>query len=331
MKILIQLFFLLSQLAGAEPRSIPGLAPQVSVPVHLTFLPKVVTSSENLYLADIARCEGRSKICREISDILLGESPPPGEKSYLSLAQIQAIVLEEFSGIYLTMDGADKVLVSSEGVRINKSALERALRDTLKNLDGFDRKRLRLNRIRVVDHTLIRPGKQNWSFENLEELYGLAEKSFARRTQQIPMVAVNEGVGDRRINILAQFFVEQYIPVPTESIPARVTLEENLFSYQWVPYQHRHLGSLKFILGKSSRRRLAAGQGLRETDLFVPYAVHRGKSIEVLINQGSLKLKSRGKALQSARVGDRLTIALENSKKRVVATLVNRKLAEVNP
>ncbi|NCF76448.1 MAG: flagellar basal body P-ring formation protein FlgA [Proteobacteria bacterium] len=71
------------------------------------------------------------------------------------------------------------------------------------------------------------------------------------------------------------------------------------------------------LVGKVAVRDLIAGQPLRQSDVKAPTVISRGQSVTIKAIEGGLSVTMKGKALGNARVGDRIWVQNERSKKRV--------------
>lgn len=74
---------------------------------------------------------------------------------------------------------------------------------------------------------------------------------------------------------------------------------------------------VKQIVGKVAVRNLVVGEPLRQSDIKAPTLISRGQSVNITSKVGGLTVTMKGKALGSAKAGDRLWVQNQSSNKRV--------------
>ncbi len=334
--LIIILTLLSSNLLGNDKKFLYGVAPQVRIPLKLEFQPSAVLGSDKFYLGDVADCMGSVQLCQQVTSVLIGDSPRAGDKYSITTQHILSLVREEFANISLTTNEIKSVVLNSETIKIHTDELKHAIIKALHALDPSENRRLKLSRVRVPYDFTIWPGSVAWRIYGVENLSEVMNQAVTKRVKPIPLKvsALSHYKGQRSEAegvIYAQFIVEHFVPTLVRNLAVNSILTEDDLEYRWLPLQPNIAVGMDEILGKKNRRRLTIGRPIRLSDLKIPYLVRRGESIDVLVHHGMLQVKSKGKALQPARLGDLITIALNNSKKRIQAKVIGKNLAEVEP
>lgn len=87
--------------------------------------------------------------------------------------------------------------------------------------------------------------------------------------------------------------------------------EINNISFDFIPYQERLLSnyaSMNEIAGKASNRALRAGTYITANMLKEPVLVHRGEIVDIIIDTGSIRLTTKGRARNSGTLGEVISV-----------------------
>ena len=83
-------------------------------------------------------------------------------------------------------------------------------------------------------------------------------------------------------------------------------------------------------LGMSCRRRIHQGQPVFERDLIKHAAVKRGDMVTIVAESGALRVSTAGRAKENGSVGDNIAVINLNSKKVIMAQIVDQSTVRVN-
>lgn len=334
--LILWLALLAATLEGKDKKILHGVAPQVDIPLQLVLSESAVIDSDKFYIADLARCLGSMQICSQVGAVLLGDTLAYGDQHILTKDQIIATIKEEFENISLKVNDIDSVKIKSHKIKANDDSLRVEIEKLLEEFEYMENRRLKLKQLHTPYDFLVWPGDISWKISGMEEIMETMDQAHRSRTRYIPLevtaISKNEGrVSQSKAKIKAQFTIEEFVPTLKRIIATDKVLDEDDLVYRWLPLTPHTAQSIDEIVGKKLRRHFSIGKPIKVTDLKLPYIVKRGAMINILLHQGMLQIKSKGKVLQSARLGDQVTVALANSKKRVQARMVAADLAEVRP
>ena len=94
-------------------------------------------------------------------------------------------------------------------------------------------------------------------------------------------------------------------------------------------WKNKYLVLLEHVEGKTLKSSLRSGQALSRAMLLDRPLVRRGDLIELALRSKSIRLRVPARAEEAGSVGDRITCRNLESGRRVVATIVDEKRAEV--
>ncbi len=84
------------------------------------------------------------------------------------------------------------------------------------------------------------------------------------------------------------------------------------------------------IIGKLAARSLAAGTALSPRMLKAPLLVRRGDDITIIASVGALQVRSKGKALQNAALGERISVRNTRSKRVIEGVAIRAGTIQVH-
>ena len=88
---------------------------------------------------------------------------------------------------------------------------------------------------------------------------------------------------------------------------------------------------IALLIGQSVRRPIAAGRKVRLYDVEEPADVVRQQGVSIRFVRGPLVLRTEGRAMQTAQIGDRITVALNGRRQPLSAVVVAPGVVEVRP
>ncbi len=88
--------------------------------------------------------------------------------------------------------------------------------------------------------------------------------------------------------------------------------------------------SLEQVRGRVARTYIPAGRPLDARAVDLPWAIHRGDEVRLIVRSGGVEVQTRASALQPAHVGDTLQLRVEPSGQQVQARCVDGDVAVEN-
>lgn len=117
-------------------------------------------------------------------------------------------------------------------------------------------------------------------------------------------------------------------PLPRGTLIQSSDLEFVLKKYSQL--NRGYYGSANLLKNMEAKRNIKAGQVLTPNVVKAQKLVLRGQHITIIAQSGSLKLRTKGKALMDGQQGQTIKVANLNSKKLVYARVVSAGIVEIN-
>lgn len=141
--------------------------------------------------------------------------------------------------------------------------------------------------------------------------------------------------GDRvalRKTVQASVLVRVEQPVATGVLQRGEIVGERDIELQerWLPPAQARVPETSELMGAQLKRRIDSGKPIGINDIQSPLVINRGDDVTVQAVSGSIVIKTKAKALSSAREGERVTLQMDGSKKTITGRATSRGTAVVS-
>lgn len=141
--------------------------------------------------------------------------------------------------------------------------------------------------------------------------------------------------GDRvalRKTVQASVLVRVEQPVATGVLQRGEIVGERDIELQerWLPPAQARVPEMSELMGAQLKRRIDSGKPIGINDIQSPLVINRGDDVTVQAVSGSIVIKTKAKALSSAREGERVTLQMDGSKKTITGRATSRGTAVVS-
>lgn len=141
--------------------------------------------------------------------------------------------------------------------------------------------------------------------------------------------------GDRvalRKTVQASVLVRVEQPVATGVLQRGEIVGERDIELQerWLPPAQARVPEMSELMGAQLKRRIDSGKPIGINDIQSPLVINRGDDVTVQAVSGSIVIKTKAKAMSSAREGERVTLQMDGSKKTITGRATSRGTAVVS-
>ncbi|SME87840.1 flagellar basal body P-ring formation chaperone FlgA [Pseudobacteriovorax antillogorgiicola] len=327
----------IADLYEAKPVSVvyENTAPQVRVPINIQLKAVTEVNSDYIYLGDVAGCRGYQQLCQDAASILITSSPKPGFHQTIDWATIRSALESEFPDqLIMLQGGQDHVKVQAAFQDLKNEDLQGSLEAQINQKLESLNVRATVQSLRYRNDIKLRPGFIAWDFQGIEEIpkavqSGELYRQLSKQLLALATISKDGQTSRQSIRVMPRFEFQQLVPVASRPLVPGMVLKETDFEFQWVPTGRHVIKDLEGLLGKRVRRAVSQGETMRAQFVEIPYLVRRGQLVDVLMNQGTLAVRTKGKALKSGRKGDLINIRLAHSKKTVEGRVSQGRTVEV--
>ncbi len=258
------------------------------------------------------------------ADKVLGPAPRPGRDMVLNARTLMRIAMA-MDLEWRPQSSTDYVVLSRAATVIERSAIETALKDALKDqgLNGL--------------YNLVMPDEMAEIILPQGELANVSvsdmklHKSQNRFEATLVAPSKDNPIYRSRVSGSIQNLVE--IPVLKSAMRAGTIIGQHDIEMMPIPEKHLNtdfIVSANSLIGATPRRLITAGQSIKANEIESPKIVERGEYVTMIFNKGLLKLTARGKALQHGAKGDTIRIVNTSSNKTLEGVVTASKEVSVD-
>ena len=149
--------------------------------------------------------------------------------------------------------------------------------------------------------------------DDIEAIFELNGADIGMSTLKISFLKDNADV--RKLNIPVRIYQTQQVAVANENLKLGDEIDRSKIRIENKFVDFRYSLDLKSIIGALSRKVIRAGEIITEDNIEFPSIIEKGKEVLINVKTASVIVKSRGKALNDAKVGEKVNIQREGSKK----------------
>jgi len=290
-------------------------------------------SKTAVFISDVAfvTCEEERK--KQVEEIEIGRAPILGQKRIFSLASIKLRLRQH--GINpndFLFEGPASVVVSTKSVKITPEELLQRLTDFIKNeaathlfpSTGGE------GEIKVEPMSKIKPIFLPYGKVAIEVLPA-SQDSFSGRRNFLLRISVDDKVQKTLLLPCKIFFYNKQVAVAKRSIYKDEEIKE-----EDIGMEKRDIEKIKdFFPEKTALLRKRAAKIITEGEIFTSQivedipVVRRGDLVTVIVETPTLRITAQGKALGEGRVGERISILNLNSKKVILAEVLQPLVVKV--
>ena len=282
----------------------------------------VSTSGPDILLKDLVRSP--SDLPQGWANRPVLRSPVPCKPEQYSLSTI-AYALQHYPDMKnVTLRGDLNVTVQRDGVAIDASLVEAAIREYVAKQEACSNSSLEVEIVRIPADLRVPNGVVEIQVTGSRILdAAIGNSSFDLRIAAKDSTIQSASV-QARIRRLQEFWVTRE-PLKKGRILDTDDIERKLLSAGTV--SRRYVPCIEAVEGLELNRNLRAGEPIGRDYLSQPLCASRGEQVSIVTQMKNLRVALRAKALSDGRLGERILCLNEQSKRRIVVQLTGPRAA----
>jgi flagella basal body P-ring formation protein FlgA len=290
-------------------------------PGGISFRERAGVLGAEMTLGELAELSGEGAA---LADVPMGRSPEPGR----TLAIERAELLNRLAVAVphrLEVKCPAKVVAERRCQIVSRAQMIEALKGQLEQRLSAEGGQVSVTGFKVAEEPAVPEGKLTLLFD----LSGANDRLLG--TISLPLsIKVGEGVA-RKLRTAAQVTLCREVVCAAKAINRHALLGEGdvTLSRREMKSGLEPLTSCTEAIGKRADHKIEAGVTIARRDLEEPPALVRGAAVTILLESGLLTMVTRGQACEPGRVGDRIRVRNIDSKREVLAVVVDGSTVQV--
>ena len=308
-----------------------GMCPRLSEAGLITIrgFEKAEINRDVIDLGQITKISGDDQaLVQRLKKIKISRAPLPGKSRRLNENYILLRLKQEKIDLsQIRLDIPKGIEVTRGFVEIAKEDIRKAVSDYLYANIPWDREKVKIRDIRVMDTVILPKGKITYSVEPLKN-------TDFKGSVSLPLNFKVNGSFQERILVTAD------IEVLAEVVVTKRPLRRNRrITEDDIEIREKNLAELpsniildyEEVLGKRAKRNIDANRVLRSGLIEFPPLVKRGDVVQLIAESGGLRITTLGMVKQrEGRRGERVRIENIDSKKSLYGRVLDAKTVKVD-
>ncbi len=289
---------------------------------------QVEIESEEVLLGQIASIEGNdTQFVQQLKDIVIGKAPLPGRTRQYEQRHLKMRLKQHgMDSDAIHIEGPPAVRILRGHVEIDKDKMEKIVSDFIARNILEQNHTVRIKAIHVPERLVLPKGR-------------IAYKVTAPGPHQLKgtcSIAIDFSVnGHFEKKVRATALVEVWGPVVVSRKPLGryKPITEDDIMLQTMDLTHLAadvISDPEAVLGKRTKRAIAAQTPLRADNIELPPLVKRGDLVVIIAQSKGLKITTRGVVKRKGRLGDRIPVVNVDSKKVLYARVIDSNTVQVD-
>ncbi len=282
-------------------------------------------TGNRIALSDVLKVSGTSsRIVDQLNTTYLCSAPQPGRTKILAGADVlRALESLGLASERSLVEIPTEIHVNRRAQKLTSADLEQLLID--KFLPTLSYRNIRLERLELAENILLPVGETTISFE-------CPMRTDLARPFYLTVNFSSEGGVVKRVFVRMVLDIQETVAVAVTDLASSspVQLEDLRWELHRLPSTlHKAVKSPEFFEDKRPRTAIPAGRVLTE-DLFVPVPlIQRGKTITLVYQSGKIRVTALGKTQSAGIRGERIQVVNLDSKRSLVAEVIDQSTARV--
>lgn len=276
--------------SGKAPLKDPG-----SVVEFVTLNPHVLIQDGVIRLGDIFHGSGA------FADRVVAYSPRPGSRAVFDARWLKRVAMA-FKMSWRPSSIAERVIVERESQVISRSEVENLLFERLVG-DGED--------------STSRAVLANSSFRldlpvGEDYMLGVDQISFDPSTRRFSATLAWGNGKDERRRVTGKLEQMVEVPVLTKRMMGGDLIREADLNWLEMPQARLARNAVtdaSHLIGMAAKRTISAGKPISQNDVRRPKAISKGENVMMVLSTSTMRLTTKGKALEAGSVGDSIRIS----------------------
>lgn len=295
--------------------------------IDIRILPESIVYSDTYTLGEIAELDGFDvKAIRTISKLAMGRSPLPGRSLLVSQNQLRSR-LGNFNRTYeLNLIMPKRPLISRASLKISALQIKKLL---LKNVKAEFAKfhDVKINIKSQLKDVYVPKGSISYDVKKI----GNTNRTGGYSSWMLKIL--QDGKERKRIWARVKVDVQKNVVVAARRIKQGDIIEQSdlkvLKKNISRKFKETENPSLKWLIGKTARRNILAGETLRKVVVDEPVVIEEGKHVILYYKSKNMELKAMARAVKPGKMGDVIPVRNIQSQKIVRAIVLGSSSVEV--
>jgi len=281
---------------------------------RIGFREQAKVAHEEMTLGELAELGGG---CAALADVPMGRAPEPGKALVLSRAELLSKLSVAVPRGSVEVACPPHVVAVRGHQVVSRARMVEALKAALSaRLAGGGE--VSVSGFKVAEEPQVPEGKLDLLFE----LPGGNDRCLGN--VNLALVCRVDGKFARKLRTSAAVSLRRQVACAARTIERHAVLED-----ADITMESRELNagepvqSIEAAVGKRAGRRIEAGSVVLRRDLEQPPVLSKGTAVTLLIESGPLTIATRGTACEGGRVGDTVRVMNADSKREVLAVIVD--------
>lgn len=244
----------------------------------------------------------------EYAERVIAYAPRPGSRAVFDARWLKRVAAA-FKLDWRPSSAAERIVVERESLVITKSEIETLLFERLVAEGGDPSSRVSLANRSFRLHLPV----------GEDYLLGIEQISFDSTTGRFSSVLAWGNAKDERRRVTGRMERMTEVPVLAKRIMGGALIEEG--DLKWVELPQARLArnaitDASQLIGMAAKRTISAGKPVTANNVSRPKDIAKGQTVMMVLSTPSMRLTTKGKALESGAAGD--TIRISNSQTSTV-------------
>lgn len=312
----------------AATASLGMAASEQSTSARLTISNNTTVQRSTIYLGDVARIQaGAPELTTRLARVPLGSAPAAGQRRRIPLSHIErSLTRSGFDVGELDITSPEAIIIARAASTITKEQLEKIAANYLRKRLANAQARITVRAVRGargIDLPKGQPVRYSaHATDPLDIRRPVPVKiTFHRNNRVVRSTWVTVDLSVMTPVLVAVRPIARYQPISATDIRVEEREIAGIPSGILIdPSQ---------AIGKRAVRMIPAGTPLVERLVDLPALIRRGDIVQIIAEQGPLRIIARGEARRNGRRGERIPVRNLDSRKQIMARVVDAQTVHV--
>jgi flagella basal body P-ring formation protein FlgA len=311
-------------LSAAGPSDAGSKAP-TGVVLHAE--PAVEIDTPHIRLGQIASIQSASPALKaRLSEVKIGRAATAGKVRSVSRDYVLLRMRQSgFDPAQFDIRLPAKIQVQRSAIKITREEMEMMIRDYLQSTPPSADAQVNITSVRIKEDVLLPKGQIQHEVQRHHQ-------SAPARMLPVAVVFTVDGRFVRKVPALVSLEIIQSVVVSRKPIPRfKVITPEDVTLRQMnvVVMPDDVFRSIENVIGKRARRAISMHAELSDSMVEWPPVVQKGDRVLIVAESGNLRISAMGEVTHTGRVGEQVRVMNLDSKKTIMAQVVDARTVRV--
>ncbi len=305
----------------------PAYASNGAPRVALSALETVESDTPHILLGQIIKIDSAPENLKaRLSEIKIGRAAQAGQARHISREYILLRLRQSgFDPAHFDIRLPSKIQVRRSAVKITREEMEMMIRDHLLATPPSNEAQVNITAVRIKNDILLPKGK-------ISHEVHVQHQSAPSRLLPVTLVFAVDGRFERKVAALVGLEVIQNVVVSRKPIPRLkiITPDDVLLRpMNVVGRRDDVIRAVEDVIGKRARRAIGMNRELHAGMVEWPPVVKKGDRVMIVAESGNLRITTMGEVKSTGKVGEQVRVVNLDSKKTVMAQVLDGRTVRV--